>query len=185
MAWEQLSNEVVHKNPWTEYHHDTYCLPNGGTGDYYYIETPGAVAIIPVQSDGRILVHRQYRYLFQRESLEFPAGGMKKGQSPEQAARTELEEETGAVAVSCKLIGTTAPISGIVKEFQHTFVAWDLTMGESKPEDTEAFTLDAYTPDEIDAAIQSGEMWDGFCISAWALAKPHVLEILAEQKGSE
>lgn len=181
MAWEQLSTEVVHKNPWTEYRHDTYRLPNGEVGNYYYLETPGAVVVVAIDVDGKILMHRQHRYLFGESSLEFPGGGIKFGQTTEQAAQVELAQEVGRQAKVLTQVGRIAPMNALIKEWQHVFVASDLSHVDAQLDETEEFERLSLTPTEIDEAIASGEMWDGFCMATWALAKPHVLEILEQQ----
>lgn len=176
--WQRLSTETLNKNPWSEFRHDTFRLPSGSAGNYYYIHTPGSVSIIPVTADGSLVLHRQFRYLFQRESLEFPGGGIKPGQTPRQAAEAELAEEVGMRAESLTLIGKVAPANGLMDETEYIFLASDLTPVTATPDETEVFTVVTYTVTQIDAAIASGEMWDGFTIAPWAVAKPHVQTLL-------
>ena len=177
--WKTLSSEVINKNPWTEFRHDRFEMPSGYQGDYFYLQTPGgSVTIVPILPDGRIVLHREYRYLFERESLEFPSGGVKAGQTPEQAAAAELEEETGYAGGSFEMLSKTAPTNGLLREYMHTFVATGLTEGVARPDETEDFEVVTMTVDEVDAAIASGEIWDGFCVTAWYFARPRVLEII-------
>lgn len=176
--WERLSTETLNRNRWTEFRHDTFRLPNGSVGDYYYVHTPGAVTCIPVREDGKILVIRQHRYLFERPGIELPGGGIQDGLDAEASLQAELSEELGLRANSVQLLGRMAPSNGFADELQHIYLAWDLEPAVGEPEDTEEIEVLALTPKEIDAAIQSGEVWDGFSAGCWALARPHVVELL-------
>jgi ADP-ribose pyrophosphatase len=177
--WETLSSEVINKNPWTKFIHDEYVLPNGKKGDYYYIKTPvGSVTIIPVLPSGKIVLNRQFRYLFQKPSLSFPAGGIKEGKTANEAAQMELQEETGYTAAHWKHVGDVAPSIGLLKELMSSYIAWDLTPGEANPDESEEFEVVEMSIEEIDAAISSGEIWDAFAVSAWCLARSQVTELV-------
>jgi ADP-ribose pyrophosphatase len=182
MKWQRLSTEIINHNPWTEFRHDRFRMPNGKEGDYYYLHTDGSVAIIAVQADGRVILHRQYRYLFGRDSLELPGGGMKPDQTPEEAFRAELAEEAGVRARQHQFLGTLAPANGVFDETQYVFLAWDLEPVTAEADETESFQLEPLTPAEIDAKIEANEFWDGFSIGPWALARPHVLVLIERQK---
>ena len=184
MVWQRLSTETINQNPWTEFRHDRFRMENGKEGDYFYLHTPGSVLIIPIQADGRIVLHRQYRYLFDRDSLEFPGGGIKSGQTPEQAIAAELAEEVGLQAKQIRRIGGLAPANGVFDELEHVYLAWDFEVVPAAPEETENFILEYLTPAEIDAKIASNELWDGFSVGPWALAKPHVLTLIEQIKES-
>ena len=177
--WKTLSSEIINKNPWTEFRHDRFEMPNGYQGDYYYIQTPGgSVAVVPVLNDGRLVLVSQHRYLFDRTSLTFPVGGVKEAQTPEEGARAELLEESGYSAGKIDLLAKTAPSHGLIKEYTHTYLATDLSEGIPNPDDTEQIEVVLMSAEEIDAAIASGEIWDGFTIIAWYFARPSVLKII-------
>lgn len=177
--WETLSSEVLHKNPWTSFHKDRFRMPNGFEGDYYYMKTPaGSVVIVPVLADGRLVLHREYRYLFDRVSLEFPCGGIKVEQTPDVAAHAELEEETGYKAQVMEYIHKIAPSNGMFKEYSDIYLATGLTDGDAKPDKTEEFEVVLMTPEEVDQAIEEKEIWDGFTIIAWQLTRQKVLDTI-------
>lgn len=182
MTWQRLSTDIISQNPWTQFRHDRFRMPSGKECDYYYLHTDGSVSIIALQSDGRVILHRQYRYLFDRDSLELPGGGIKADQSPEEAFRAELAEEAGVRANQFRCLGTLAPANGVFDEVQHVFLAWDLKPVVAEADETENFELVPLTPAEIDEKIESNEMWDGFSIGPWALARPHVLALIESTK---
>jgi ADP-ribose pyrophosphatase len=175
--WKTLKREVIQENPWSSFYHDIFETADGKRGDYYYMRTPvGSVLVVPLLADGRLVLHREYRYLFDRVSLEFPSGGIKLDQTPTQAALAELEEETGYQAKSIKKIQEVAPANGMFLEYTHVFFAQDLTKTQMNPDEFERFEIVLMTPEEVDRAIKEGEIWDGFSLSGWLLVRNLVLQ---------
>jgi ADP-ribose pyrophosphatase len=166
---EKIEGETLAKNPWWAYHHDRYRLPDGSEGDYYFVHTPGSVMVVPITEQGKLLFVKQYRYLNSRESIEFPGGGIKEGQSASEAAYGELLEETGSKAGLLVEIGRFNPMNGVTDELCTVFKATDLTRATASPERTEEFEFVELTLSECRAAIGSGELWDGMTLAALAL----------------
>jgi ADP-ribose pyrophosphatase len=169
--WRRLSGEVVARNPWWTYRLDRCELPSGAPGEYHFVHTPGSAMVVPVEADGRVLLVNQYRYLLDRESLEFPGGGVKEGSTHEAAARAELAEEVGRTAATLEPVGTFNPFNGVTDEMCRVFLARGLRPVEAAPDETEEFEVLALAPAEIDARIRSGEIWDGMTLAAWCLAR--------------
>lgn len=168
----RLSTETLHKNPWWEYRRDDYLHPDGSKGEFYYAHTKGAVFVIP-ELDGKLLMLRQFRYLNQRESLEFVGGGRKEGQSAEDSARDELWEEGGYEAQELIPIGWFNPMNGASDEECYVFIARGLRAGTAHPEPSEEFEPVTVTEDELVRLIATGEIWDGMTLAAYALYKNH------------
>lgn len=78
-----------------EVRRDTVRLPDGGTATREFIQHPGAVAVVPLLDDGRVVVVRQFRYPIAKSIVEFPAGKRDPGEDLLACARRELQEETG------------------------------------------------------------------------------------------
>lgn len=169
--WKTLRRNVVTTNPWWEYRHDVFSLPDGGQGDYHYVHTEGASMVLPLLDDGRLVLVRQYRYLCDRESLEFPCGGVKAGSNHLHTARQELAEEAGFDAAELTLLGEFNPYNGITDEICHVYLARKLTPVVSYPDLTEEFERVPLRPQEIDRRIASGEIWDGMTLAAWTIAR--------------
>ena len=167
----RLSSRELFVNPWWKYLHDRYVRPDNSEGDYFYIQTPGSVAVIPVFEDGRLLLLNQYRYLNQRECLEFPGGGMRTGSTPEGAARKELEEEAGIAAGRMISIGCFNPMNGATDELCYVFVAQDLEFGMASPEVSEEFEQQIASLEELEGLIGNGTIWDGMTLAAFSLYK--------------
>ena len=90
-----LEAEQVYRGHFLDVRRDRVRLPNGDTAHREYIVHPGAVMVVPLLDDGRLVVERQFRYPLGRVVLEFPAGKLDAGESPLQCAIRELVEETG------------------------------------------------------------------------------------------
>ena len=119
---------------------------------------------------------KQYRYLCDEVSLEFPSGGVKAGSDYIRTAASELAEEAGLKAGDFQLAGKFNPYNGVTNEICRVYVARSLARTKSEPDATEQFEETLLTPEEIDAKIRSGEIWDGMTIAAWALVRPTLLK---------
>lgn len=170
--WKRISEKTLFKNPWWTYKLDSFEMAGGRRGEYHYVHTLGASLVIPVLSDNRIMLVRQYRYLCDRESVEFPCGGVKEGSNFEHTAREELAEECGLKAKTMEEIGEFNPYNGVTNEICRIFLARDLVPALSKPDATEEFERVSVTPKELEAKIASREIWDGMTLAAWAFARP-------------
>ena len=169
--WKKLNETTLFKNNWWRYIKDEFELPDGTKGEYHYVSTNGASMILPVQDDGRFILVNQYRYLNKMESLEFPCGGVKEGQSYEETAKHELEEETGFTSCQIEYAGSFNPFNGVTNEICRIYSARGLTPVESLPDKTEEFEKYALFSEEIDDKISTGAIWDGMTIAAWTLYK--------------
>lgn len=168
-TWTKRDEETLYRNPWWSYKRDRVTLPSGADGEYHYVQTPGSVMVIPVDEEGRFVLVRQYRYLNRRESLEFPAGGIKTGQQADAAARAELREEAGLDAAALRNIGQFNPFNGVTDELCTVYVATGLRPGEATPDHTEEFEVQRLGGGELVAAVADGQLWDGMTLAAWAM----------------
>ncbi len=173
--YKVISKSIAFTNPWWRYCHDKIELPSGKPGEYHYVLTYGSSMIVPVADDGRLLLVKQYRYTGNRDSIEFPCGGLKEGASYEETALNELIEETGYLPGKLEKAGEYNPCNGLVDEICRVYIARDLKYVGARPDETEAFEQISLTVKELDALIQDGTIWDGMTLAAWAIAKPKML----------
>lgn len=171
-TWKKISESVLFRNPWWTYKRDRIRLPSGKRGEYHYVHTNGSSMVVPILEDGSVVLVNQYRYLLDRESVEFPCGSVKEGSTHDETARQELVEETGYAAKSLIRVGEFNPYNGVTSEMCRVYVARDLGFVGGTPDATEEFEIVRATPAEIDARIGTGAVWDGMTIAAWSIAKP-------------
>jgi ADP-ribose pyrophosphatase len=174
----QIHSELLHENPWWQYRKDIYVRPDKSEGQYYYAHTPGSVMIIPVTEDGNLILVKQYRYLNQKESLEFIGGGIKKGKNAEESAREELHEEAGIIADELKKVGEFNPMNGVTDEICNIFVARSLKRTIPKPEAAEEFEILELSVKRFSELISEGLLWDGMTLAAFAMFTEHENDFL-------
>jgi len=169
--YKTISKKVLFENPYWRYRCDRVEFPSGKKGDYHYVISNGSSMVVAVDASGRLLLVRQYRYTGNRDSLEFPCGGVKDGSSHDETAMEELREETGFIPGQIHAVGEFNPCNGLLDEICRVYIARDLCYAGATPDETESFELLRLTRQEIDACISNGTIWDGMTLAAWAIAK--------------
>ena len=180
---KKISEETIHENPWWKYKHDELELPDGADGDYYYGKTNDSIVVVPVLPNGKLGLILQYRYLSEKESIEFPSGQVLKDKSAEESAEIELLEETGYVADDFVRIATFEPFPGVVKEKAHLFLVKVVDQKEQQLEATEQIELMQRRPDEFQDMVARGDIFQGMTLAAWSLVKPYLFKKESGSKG--
>jgi ADP-ribose pyrophosphatase len=120
----------------------------------------GSAVMMPVDADNRVLLVRQYRLPANQFLWELPAGKLDEGETPLQAAKRELGEETGLSAKKWKKLVSFYPSPGYIEEKMTIFLATDLTQGESHPMEDERIEVRWFPKKELRAAIASNKILD-------------------------
>ena len=139
---------------------ETTVLPNGNTILVDRVVFPESAAILPVFSDRRVFLLRQYRPSIGRWIIEAPAGVIDEGETPEEAARRELEEEAGLIADKLIKIGYGYISPGYSTELLHLFLATDPSRGQQHLEKHEVIEVREYTLEEAYDMIKNGGIVD-------------------------
>jgi ADP-ribose pyrophosphatase len=143
-------------------------LPNGKTSKREIIKHPGAVAIIAVTNENKIIMVEQYRKALERAIVEIPAGKLEKGEEPASCARRELEEETGYECESLELVTSFYTSPGFADEIVHVFLAKGLTVKENSAalDEDEFVNLEELTLEEALQYIKDQKIYDAKTIYA-------------------
>ena len=176
-SWKKLNQAFEIKNPWWTYRKDAVLLPSGKQGEYHFVHVLGSSMIVPMMDDGRMILVNQYRYLLNRESIEFPCGSVKEGSTYDETARHELAEETGFEAEKLECVGEFDPYNGVTDEICKVYIAQKLrpvSVVHAKDE-TEEFEQLHLTPKEFDEMVKADKVWDGMTLAAWAIVKQRIL----------
>jgi ADP-ribose pyrophosphatase len=158
--WNVLSETDISPDKWFPLFRHKVQLPNGKIMDDYFISKLGDVAmIIPITKNEKIIFVKQYKHGIQEITLEFPAGIIEPGQTPEEAAFAELEQETGVIAKNMTALGElrTLPSKNFAKLFGFLTLDAEITT-EQKPDVSEEIEVIELTKEEVNEKIISGEI---------------------------
>ena len=139
---------------------DDVALPDGRATTREYIVHPGAVAIVPLLDDRRVLLERQYRYPLQQVLLEIPAGKIDPGESAAMTAVRELREETGYTAAEWAHAGTLHNAAAYSTEHIEIWFARGLRPGAQQLDAGEFIELVVRSEDELDRLAATGGLTD-------------------------
>ena len=168
--WRCTDSRYLFQSRWYAVRQDALTSPEGQSITYTVVEHPGYVVIVPLLSDGRVVMERIYRYPLQRVALECPSGSLD-GEEPEVAARRELEEETGYRAGRLIRLGKYAGSSGISDEEFSIFLATEVSAdGVLRREITEDIEIELIPLVDLRARVLRGEINDGSSALAILLA---------------
>ena len=141
---------------------------DGRAHDFYVIEAPDWINVIPLTGDGRVVLIEQYRHGTGEVSLEVPGGMVDEGESPRDAAERELLEETGYEASGVSFIGKTRPNPAIQNNWIHTFVARGVRYkGEPSNAGTERTVVRLVELESIPALIEEGKITHALVVVAF------------------
>lgn len=167
---ETVDSEQVFSGKLLRVFSDRVSLPDGGISVREYVKHPGAVVIVAVLDNGKLIMERQYRYPLKRVFLEIPAGKIDPGEHVLDTARRELREETGYKARTWRHLGTIHPCIGYSDERIEIFWASGLSYVGAELDHGEFLEVIEISLHDAMLAIRDGEITDAKSVSAllWA-----------------
>jgi ADP-ribose pyrophosphatase len=157
---ETVHSEQVYRGHFLDVRRDRIRLPDGADAQREYIVHPGAVMIVPVLDDGRLVVERQWRHPLGRAMLEFPAGKLDPGEPPLDCAIRELIEETGYRAAEWARAGILHNAIAYSNEGIEVWFARGLRAGERALDAGEFLEVTEMSADRLDELARRGELTD-------------------------
>jgi ADP-ribose pyrophosphatase len=179
VGWRPTSTTYPFKSQWLRLRMDRIEIEGGEPIDFTYHEHPAAVLIVPVTTDGDIVLIRQYRYTHDEWLLEVPAGGTHDTGDArlEEVVRKELKEETGASCEEVEHVATFYPFVAQADEVDHVYMAWGARLdGKPEWEYTENISLSALPALEAVKLARSGGMKSGQSALALVLCEAKLRE---------
>ena len=162
----RIAGEQVYSGALLDVRRDRARLPDGGEAVREYIVHPGAVLVVPVLDDGRMLIERQFRYPLDRTFLEFPAGKLDAGETPLAAGVRELAEEAGYEAVTWTRLGVVHPVISYSTETIELYAARGLAHVGARLDPGEFLDVVESAESELYDAIDEGRLTDAKTIVA-------------------
>jgi ADP-ribose pyrophosphatase len=155
-----LSSETVYRGRLFNVELDTIAMDGGVTAYREIIRHPGAVCMVPVTNEGKLLFVTQYRHAAGTRLLELPAGTLEKGEAPADAVVRELQEEVGQFPKRVVPLGGFYVAPGYTTEYIHLFVCSDLEASVLAGDEDEDIEIETLTAADALAAIESGRICD-------------------------
>lgn len=158
--WKVLKSEYIIKRPWLTARKEQVQLANGNVMDEYYVlEYPDFVNIIAVTQCEQIVLVRQYRHAVKSEDYELPAGAIEVGETPIEAAKRELLEETGYGNGVWTYFMKSAPNPSSMTNYNHTFLAIGVEeISEPKLESTEELEVCIFNKNDLYNLLQDNKV---------------------------
>ena len=171
LAEKTVESQVIYQGKILSLRLDDVILPNGKNSKREVVEHAGAVTVVAVTNDQKVLMVRQYRYPVGEVLLELPAGGLNKGEAPLRCAMRELKEETGWEAADWQELTSFYTTPGFTNEKMYLFLAKNLTyIGQDLDED-EFIQVVSVPLDATPNMILRGEIRDAKSIVGILLSK--------------
>ena len=157
----RISGTETYHGPLLHVYHDRVRLPNGDESGRDYIRHLGAVCIVPLTDDGRVVVERQFRYPLDMVITEIPAGKLDSAEEDRlSAAKRELHEETGLTADRWTYMGDFFPAVAYSTERISMYLAQGLHQGEQKLDKDELLNVETRPLKELVDEVMAGEIVD-------------------------
>lgn len=160
-----LSSETIFEGKIITLNKQTVELPNGNQSTREVVLHPGAVTVLAITEDDKVLLVRQFRKPTERVLVETPAGKLEKGEDPLDAAKRELEEETGYTASEWKHLCSYYTSPGFANELLHAYVATGLTKTQQNLDSDEFLDVIEASAEQLREMLQNGEIYDAKTIA--------------------
>lgn len=157
---KQLDSKTIYEGKVITLTVQTVELPNGKQAEREVVLHPGAVTVLALTEDEKILLVNQFRKAPNRLMVETPAGKLEPGEDPLTSAKRELEEETGYRAAEWKHLSSFYTSPGFADELMHAYVATGLTLAEQNLDDDEFIEVIHASAEEAEEMILDGRIAD-------------------------
>lgn len=160
--WELLSRKTKYANPWLKVVEKHYKLADGRKTQWYIVERPNAAGVFCLTKEGKVVVIRHYRPGVDKLIFDLPTGHIDKGETPLQAAKRELREETGFKAGKFISLGCSAANPSGNTTMLYWFLALEGTLSHDQDlDDGEEIQVKLLTIKQLLKKMDSGEFMDG------------------------
>lgn len=171
LSEKSVSSQMLYDGKIVHLYLDIVELPNGKQAKREVVRHVGAVAMVPIDAAGNVILVRQFRHAAGRILLEVPAGTLNPGEDPDVCAARELQEETGFKPGHLRKLGGIYTAPGYTSEYIHLYLATDLVQSSLDKDEDEFIEVERMPLQQALNLIRTGQIADGKSISALLLAK--------------
>ena len=184
LGWRRLATDYPYDHLMFRVRRDQVRWPDGHVAPYVYVQGAGAVWVVPVTADGRVVLIRQFRYTLDDWSWEVPAGGFHDFTgSPVELAQRELAEEVGGVGEDWLYVGSFRPGVSLLDEVCHVVLARGVRLDrEPRREPGEIIEVHLVEPERALEMARSGEMVDGHSALALLRCESYLQSLIGGRK---
>lgn len=156
--YKLLSSKKVYTNPWIRVREDKVVRPGGREGIFGVVEMKAGSTVIALNSKKEAYLIKEYKYAIERDSIELMSGGIDEKETPLEAAKRELKEETGLVAGEWIELGVVDPFTTIIKSPNYMFLALDARKGEQFLEEGERVQVIKFPFEKVIEMVMNSEI---------------------------
>jgi ADP-ribose pyrophosphatase len=175
--WQINQEQQLYDNPWISLTHYDVINPSGGKGIYGKVHFKNrAIGVLPLDANGNTYMVGQFRFTINQYSWEMPEGGGMIEHDPLDAAKRELKEETGLVAVNWSRIMELHLSNSVTDELAILYLATGLEQQSPEPEETEQLVVKKIPFEEMYQMVANGIITDAMTVAAVLKVKLMMLE---------
>lgn len=169
--WKTVTSRPVYHNKWMALREDVAEMPDGRTTLYGVVTFGHCVGVVPLTTDGQVILVRQYRYVFgENHRWEIPTGGVKPGETLAEAAQRELMEEAGVRAERLSLVSEYYTSKSICDETAHIYIGEGLQQASLPPDETEFLEIRPFPLAEALQMVLASEIRDSMSVIGLLMA---------------
>ncbi|MDP2671303.1 MAG: NUDIX hydrolase [bacterium] len=164
--FEVTTTKIVYKNPWIEVREDKIIRPNGKEGLFGVVTGGSGSSIVALTEENEVYLIKEFHYALGDSSYELPSGGIDKGETALNAAKRELQEETGIIAKRWTTLGIVNPLTVLLNAPNHMFLAEGLDEGEPTDEETDLIKIEKFPFEKVLEMVDRGEITHSASVTA-------------------
>lgn len=175
MKWKVLESQYLHKEDWLTIRKDKCQLANGKIVPAFYVsEYPDWVNVFGITKEGNVVMVKQYRHGIEQTGIELPGGVAEEGETPEEAVRREMKEETGYEFETFEYLGKVSANPSTTNNFTHMFLAKDgEKVSEQNLDESEEVEVVFLSIDEVKGLLKENKIMQSLHVTCilYALTK--------------
>lgn len=153
-----ISSKQIYKNKWINLREDRVIRPGGDKGVFGIVEGASGSSVLALTSNNQVVLAKEYHYAQDATTYELISGAIDKGETPLDAAKRELKEESGLTAKNWTDLGVVNPLTVVLKSLNYMFLAEDLEQGKAEGEEKDLIKVKKFPFKKVLEMVNNGEI---------------------------